>query len=327
MRLFVYSLREFDEKYYFDKLAGEMQVTLASTVEKPTPENAKLAEGFDAVSIITTPVDEKILSVWKTCGVKCVSTRTVGYDHIDLPAARKLGITVCNATYPPNGVANYTIMLMLMCCRKIKPILMRADVQDYTLKGKIGVEISNATVGIIGTGKIGRTVLAHLKGFGCRLLAYDLYPSKEVTEYAEYVDLDTLYRESDIISLHMPSTAENYHMINAEAIAKMKDQVILVNTARGSLIDSAALIKGLENGKIGAAGLDVIENEANLYYYDLVGKPMHNEELAVLRSFPNVIVTPHTAFYTEEAVENMVKNSILGCRAVLEGGENPFEVS
>ena len=214
-----------------------MQVEYASVGDKPTPENAGLAEGYDAVSIITTPVDEEILTIWKECGVKCVSTRTVGFDHVDRRAAGKLGITVCNATYPPNGVANYTIMLMLMCCRKMKPIMMRADVQDYTLPGKIGVEISNSTVGVIGTGKIGRTVLEHLKGFGCRLLAFDLYPSKEVAEYAEYVDLDTLYKESDIISLHMPSTAENFHMINTDTIAKMKDGVIIINTARGNLID------------------------------------------------------------------------------------------
>lgn len=327
MKLFVYSLREFDEKRFFEKWSREMQVEYASVGDKPTPENARLAEGYDAVSIITTPVDEEILTIWKECGVKCVSTRTVGFDHVDRRAAGKLGITVCNATYPPNGVANYTIMLMLMCCRKMKPIMMRADVQDYTLPGKIGVEISNSTVGVIGTGKIGRTVLEHLKGFGCRLLAFDLYPSKEVAEYAEYVDLDTLYKESDIISLHMPSTAENFHMINADTIAKMKDGVIIINTARGNLIDSEALIKGLESEKIGAAGLDVIENESNLYYYDLVGKPMHNEELAMLRSFPNVIVTPHTAFYTEEAIDYMVKNSILGCRYALEGKENPFDVS
>jgi D-lactate dehydrogenase len=140
------------------------------------------------------------------------------------------------------------------------------------------------------------------------------------------VDLDTLYKECDVISLHMPSTEENYHMINKNALQKMKDGVVIINTARGSLIDSNALIEALEQVKVGAAGLDVIEKETALYYRNLCGEPMNNHELALLRAFPNVIVTPHTAFYTEEAVENMVKNSILGCIHTWKGEENPFRV-
>lgn len=326
MKLFVYSLREFDERQYFDIWCEKYGVTYGYTAEGPRPDNLKLASGYDAVSIITTPLDAPMLAALKEGGVQCISTRTVGYDHIDRKAADKLGLTICNAPYPPNSVANYTIMLMLMCCRKVTHILQRAVLQDYSLQGKIGMELSNCTVGIIGTGKIGRTVISHLKGFGCRILAHDLYRSPEVEELAEYTDLDTLYRESDIISLHMPSTEENFHMINDRAIAKMKAGVILINTARGSLIDSASLIKGLESGKIGAAGLDVIENETNLYYYNLAGQPMDNHELALLKAFPNVIVTPHTAFYTVEAVEHMVKNSIAGCLHALQGEENPFQV-
>ncbi|MGN1148505.1 MAG: D-isomer specific 2-hydroxyacid dehydrogenase family protein [Lachnospiraceae bacterium] len=326
MKLFVYSLREFDEKQYFDAWCEKYGVTYRATAEGPHPDNLSLAKGYDAVSIITTPLDREMLAVLKEGGVKCISTRTVGYDHIDMEAARELGLTICNAPYPPNSVANYTIMLMLMCCRKVTHILQRSALQDYSLKGKIGMELSNCTVGIVGTGKIGRTVLAHLKGFGCRLLAHDLYPSKEVEGIAEYTDLDTLYRESDIISLHMPSTADNFHMIDEAALSKMKDGVILINTARGSLIDSQAMIRGLESGKIGAAGLDVIENETELYYFNLCGKPMDNHELALLKAFPNVVVTPHTAFYTMEAVEHMVKNSIAGCLHALSGEENPFQV-
>lgn len=326
MKLFVYSLREFDEKQYFDDWCKKCGVTYSSTTEAPKSHNLHLAEGYDAISIITTPLDAEMLKTLKQGGVKCISTRTVGYDHVDVKAAKELGITVCNAPYPPNSVANYAIMLMLMCCRKVTHILKRSELQDYTLNGKIGKEISNCTVGIIGTGKIGRTVIAHLKGFGCRILAHDLYRQPEVEEMAEYTDLQTIYRECDIISLHMPSTEENFHMINEKALAEMKDGVILINTARGSLIDSEALIKGLEGGKVGAAGLDVIEDELSLYYYDFCGKPMNNHELALLRSYPNVVVTPHTAFYTVEAVEHMVKNSIAGCLHDLNGEENPFKV-
>lgn len=326
MKLFVYSLREFDERQYFDIWCEKNGVTYEATTEAPKMENLHLAQGCDAISIITTPMDGEMLKVLHEGGVKCVSTRTVGYDHVDLKTAKELGMTVCNAPYPSNSVANYTIMLMLMCCRKVTHILQRAALQDYSLNGKIGMELSNCTVGIIGTGKIGRTVAARLKGFGCRILAHDLYRSKEVEKVVEYVDLDTLYRESDIISLHMPSTDENFHMIDENALKKMKHGVILINTARGSLIDSTAMIAGLESGKIGAAGLDVIENETALYYYNKMGQPMDNKELALFRAFPNVIVTPHTAFYTEEAVEHMVKNSIAGCLHALQGEENPFEV-
>ncbi len=327
MKLFVYSLREFDERAYFDTWCERYGVTYEATTQAPTMDNLHLAKGADALSIITTPVDGEMLKILHEYGVKCVSTRTVGYDHVDLAVAKELGMTVCNAPYPPNSVANYTIMLMLMCCRKVVPIMERAALQDYSLNGKIGVELSNCTVGVIGTGKIGKTVIERLKGFGCRILAHDIYRSEEVEKYAEYVDLNTLYRECDIISLHMPSTAENFHMIDEAALGKMKDGVILINTARGSLIDSDAMIAGLEKGKIGAAGLDVIENETALYYYNRMGQPMDNRELALLRAFPNVIVTPHTAFYTQEAVEHMVKNSIAGCLHAISGEDNPYQVS
>ena len=326
MKLFVYSLREFDERQYFESWCPKLGVFYAATTQAPTMENVHLAAGYDAVDVITTPVDAQMLAAWKDMGIKCITTRTVGYDHIDIQAAKALGLTVCNAPYPPNSVANYTIMLMLMCCRRVTHILKRSELQDYSLMGKMGMELSNCTVGIVGTGKIGRTVIAHLKGFGCRILAHDLYQSEELKGLAEYTDLPTIYAECDIISLHMPSTAENFHMIDEAALAKMKDGVILINTARGSLIDSQAMIAALESGKIGAAGLDVIENETSLYYYNFCGKPMDNKELALLRSFPNVIVTPHTAFYTDEAVEHMVKNSLAGCLHALHGEENPFQV-
>ncbi len=325
MKLFVYSLREYDERQYFDTWCERYKITYQAVKEGPGSHNLHLAEGYDAVSIITTPMDKDILAALRAGGVKCISTRTVGYDHVDLKAAKEEGLVICNAPYPPNSVANYTIMLMLMCCRRVTHILDRSALQDYSLMGKIGIDISGCTVGIIGTGKIGRTVIEHLKGFGCRILAYDLLEQEGMVE-ATYTDLDTIYRECDIISLHMPSTESNFHMIDEKAIAKMKDGVIIINTARGSLIDSKAMIRGLESGKIGAAGLDVIEDETELYYFNLCGQPMTNHELAILESFPNVVVTPHTAFYTAEAVEHMVKNSIAGCMYALNGDKNPFEI-
>jgi D-lactate dehydrogenase len=187
----------------------------------------------------------------------------------------------------------------------------RASVQDFTLKGKIGIELHNATVGVIGTGRIGKTVINELYGFGCNIIAYDIYRSEEVKAKAEYVSLEELYKKSDIITLHTPATEDNYHMIDKSAIEQMKTGVMIINCARGSLIDTQALIDGIESGKIGFAGLDVIEQESGLYYFNRMGEPLGNPQLAILKSYSNVIVTPHTAFYTDEAVANMVENSIL----------------
>ncbi len=312
MKIFVFSMREFDELAFFKKFAQKYNIEFDYTTDYPTLENADMVKGYDGVSIITTKTDKEIISVWKERGVKAISTRTIGIDHIDVKYAKSVGMKIANVEYSPNSVANYTIMLMLMACRNIEHILKRGDVQDFSLKGKMGKEISNCTVGIIGAGKIGRTVAKRLAAFDCKVLAYDIFENDEVKEYATYSDLETIYKECDIISLHAPATEDNYHMINDETIAKMKDGVIIVNCARGSLIDSNALMRGLDNKKVGFAALDVFENEMGLYYHNKEGEDLVNDELSRLKTYSNIIVSPHTAFYTDEAVSNMVENSIRG---------------
>ena len=197
----------------------------------------------------------------KKLGVKCVSTRTIGSDHIDLEAARELGILVCNANYAPDSVADFTIMMMLMCLRQYKQAFWRGYVNDFSLAGLEGRNLSAMTVGVMGTGRIGHRVIQDLQGFGCRILAYDVYQNAEVAKLAEYTDLDTLYKESDIITLHMPLLPSTHHIINQESIAKMKKGVILVNCARGGLTDTEALIEGIESMQIGALGMDTAEGE------------------------------------------------------------------
>lgn len=193
--------------------------------------------------------------------------------------------------------------------------------------GNQGGELHNFTVGVIGTGKIGQAVIRDLSGFGCKIYAYDVYRSESVKEYADYVEnVQEIYQKCDLITLHMPLFESNFHMIDEKAMAQMKDGVVLINTARGGLIDTKALIKGLETGKVGAAGLDVIEDEFGLYYKDLKSKCLSKHDLCILRSFPNVVVTPHMAFYTDQAVSDMVKNSILSCCLNERGEENPWEV-
>ena len=289
-------------------------------------DTAELSRGIDYISIITTPVNEELLKKFKDCGVKFISTRTIGYDHIDLDSAEKLGIHVGNATYSPNSVADYAIMMMLMAVRKMKLIMDRSSSQDFSLGMVQGRELPNLTVGVIGTGRIGETVIKHLSGFGCRIIAHDIYEKESVKKYAEYRDLDYVLQNSHIITLHMPATEDNYHLINKKTISEMKDNVFIINTGRGSLINTDDFIEGIESGKIAGAALDVIENETGLYYNDLKGQVLNNRQLAVLKSFPNVIVTPHTAFYTDQAVSDMVENSIKSIILFDEKKENPWQV-
>ena len=328
MKVTVYNCREFDEKELFLRYEKELGIELVLCLDAPDKENAVLAKGSQCIDIITSKMPEELLSVFADYGVKYVTTRTIGYDHIDVVAAKKLGMTVANAPYGPCGVADYAVMLILMTIRKMKRIMERTNIQDYTLAGIQGRELKDLTVGIIGTGRIGRTVLKNLSGFGCKLIAYDLYENEEVkASGVPYVSLEEMWQQADVISLHAPLTEENFHMIDERAISKMKDGVMIINTARGGLIDSQALIAGIESGKIGGAGLDVVENEFGLYYYDHKSDILNNRELAILRGFPNVTVSHHMAFYTDDCVETVVRDSLLGCKCFMEGKENPWEVA
>lgn len=326
MRMFVFSMRTFDELPCFEKYCLKYGIEYDYTTETPCMDNLELAKGYDVVNVITTVFDQPMLKKLHDMGVKCIATRTIGYDHIDVDYAKSLGMGVIHISYSPNSVADYAIMMMLMGLRRMPHIMERANIQDYTLKGKIGRELPDCTVGIIGTGRIGRTVIRHLSGFGCKMLAYDLYENEEVKQYAEYTDLNTLLKNSDVITLHAPATDDNYHMIDASAIEKMKQDVVIINCARGALIDTDALIDGIESGKVGFAGLDVVEHESGLYYFNRMGEPLHNPKLAILRSYSNVLVSPHTAFYTEEAVANMAENSIIGAMKYMNGEDTPYLV-
>ncbi len=326
MKIMVYSFRAFDEKAYFDELCAKEGFTYATCEDYPSVENAHLAKGCGAISIIVTDMNDALLTALAAQGVRYILTRSIGTEHIDMNAARRLGLRVASAVYSPDSVANYAIMLMLMACRKFPYVLERAKLQDYSLPGKRGRELSSMTVGVIGTGRIGRTVLEHLSGFGCRLLGYDKSPSAQAASLCEMVDLQTIYRECDVISLHCPATKDNVHMINAQTLAAMKPGVILVNTARGALVDTMALVGALESGHVGAAALDVIENEYGLYYINHTGEAMNNRELSLLGAFPNVIVAPHTAFYTDVSVRDMVRCTVEACACFERGEAYAYEV-
>ena len=308
----VYNLREFDERPYFDQYAEKYGIRIVSTAESPTLENADLAKGCRFVNVITTPIQRPLLERFHALGVRYLVTRTIGYDHIDTKAAQELGIQIANTPYGPDGVAEYTILLMLMCIRKMRSIQHRFEGQDYTLKGLLGRELSDMTVGVIGTGRIGTRLIQMLTGFGCKVLAYSPHPNETAARHATYCSLETLLRDSDLITLHAPATDATWHMLDASAFSSMKDGVVLINTARGALMDTDALLANLQTGKIGALGLDVLENESALFYYDRREELLPNQDLYLLKSYPNFVITHHMAFYTQQCVETMVRDSLRG---------------
>lgn len=302
-----------DEEGYLKALAGESGVEIVSSPDVLRLEDmGRLAEG-SAVSVLGMgSYGEAEMRALADRGVRFLSTRTIGYDHIDLEAARRAGVHVCNARYAPNGVAEYTVMMILLCLRHYKQALWRMQVNDFSLSGLLGRELKDMTVGIVGTGQIGTQVMRDLSGFGCRLLCYGRHPNQEAAALGEYVSLEELYRQSDVISLHLALTPDTYHMINRESLSRMRDGVVLVNCARGGLMDVQALIEGIEQEKIGALGLDTVEDEENIVHRDLKTDIFSDRDIAYLRQFKNVVYTYHMAFYTDAAVQSMVRCGIEG---------------
>lgn len=326
LKIAIYNYRDFDEAQYFTKHAEKYGVDLVICHDAPTLDNARLAEGCVGVSVITTAITADLIKIWHDIGVKHISTRTIGYDHIDLAAVKKYGMTASNVTYSTGSVADYTVMLMLMALRKMKMIMHRADALDYSLKDNIGRQLGNQTVGVIGTGRIGEHVIRNLSGFGCRILASDPYEKDSVKQYATYVSREDLLKQADVVTFHVPATAGTHHIINADTLATMKDGVVIVNTSRGSVIDTDALIDALESGKVGAAALDVIENELGIFYGDYKYKVIGHRQMSILRDMPNVLMLPHMAFYTENAVSDMVEHSIKSIIMEARGQKSPMRI-
>ncbi|MFI3313125.1 MAG: NAD(P)-dependent oxidoreductase [Eubacteriales bacterium] len=316
MKIAIYSARD-DEQEFFSHFGPAYGVELVMLPVDPVPETVQLAAGCDAVSIITsTHITSPMLDGYKALGIQYISTRTIGCEHIDVAYATSIGIGVGNVGYTPYSVAEYTIMMMLMALRHVKTLLNRSVGQDYSLhlcvRGRL---IHEATVGIIGTGKIGGTVAKLLSGFGCKVLAYDLWENPDLADLVEYVPLDALLKRSDIVTLHAPSTAENFHLLNAKNLATMQTGAVLVNTARGNLVDTEALIEALERGHLGGAALDLVEGDRSIYYRDKKGVQLQHRSMAILNAMPNVVMMPHMAFYTDQSVSDMVENSIKSCIA------------
>ena len=309
-KIIAFEVRE-DEIETFRRMEQEYSVKIECYREILDKKNVELVNGTTMVSTLgMSRFDKEMLcAVWER-GVKYISTRTVGYNHIDLEEAKRLKMTVSNVSYAPNGVADYAVMLILMSLRHYKQALFRGNVNDYSLEGLQGKEMRNLTIGVVGTGKIGAQVITNLQGFGSRILAYDVYENPGLKGMAEYVSLERLYRESDVITLHTPLLDSTWHMINKDSIDRMKRGVMLVNCARGPLIDLPDLIEAVEKKKVGAVALDVVEHEEGIYHRDRRSDIIQNRDMAYLRQFPNVVMTQHMAFYTREAVDSMVSGSV-----------------
>lgn len=245
-------------------------------------------------------------------GVEYISSRSIGVDHIDLRAAERVGITVENVVYAPDGVADHTVMLILMAIRNAAQVADAAARRDFRLPCARGKDLRDLTVGVLGVGNIGEAVIRRLRGFGCRVLACTNGRPAPVAP-ADLVTFDDLLRTSDIVTLHLPLDANTHHVIGHEQIATMKRGAVLVNTGRGALVDTGALVAALERGSLGGAALDVLEGEEELFYHDCTERLLGDHPLLSLQRMPNVIVTPHTAYYTERALRETVENTLINC--------------
>ncbi|GAB3431028.1 D-isomer specific 2-hydroxyacid dehydrogenase family protein [Flindersiella endophytica] len=299
-----------DEAVLFRELAARFGVVLILTEAAVSEGNVDLAAGNRCISVgHKTQVTNPTLVALSRAGVRYVSTRSIGYNHIDVGFASSAGITVENVAYSPDSVADYTLMLMLMAVRHAKAMIRRADVHDYRLNDVRGKELRDLTVGVVGTGRIGIAVIERLRAFGSRILAYDSRPRAAV----DYVPLDQLLQQSDIVTLHAPLTADTHHLLNRRRIEQVKPGAVIVNTGRGALLDTAALVPALESGRLGGAALDVLEGEEGIFYADCRSKPIESKLWLRLQELPNVIISPHTAYYTDHALSDTVENSLINC--------------
>jgi D-specific alpha-keto acid dehydrogenase len=303
---------ETDESDLFNALSPRFgiiptttSVAVSETNVIPLPKNRCISVGHKS------EISEPVLRALSDAGVEYVSTRSIGFDHIDVDAATALGITIENVAYGPDGVADYTLMLILMAIRNAKEVVNAAERHDFRLRSVRCRDLRDMTVGVVGVGPIGEAVVRRLHGFGCRVLAYS--NGRKSAAAADLVSLDQLLHESDVVTLHLPLNGDTRHLIGRDQIKTLKEGAFLVNTGRGPLVDTDALLAALESGKLGGAALDVLEGEEGIFYFDCTTRAVDNQFLLRLQQLPNAIVTPHTAYYTRRALHDIVENTLTNC--------------
>ena len=304
MQALLFSSQHYDQDS-FSSAPGATQLALHFQGARLTEDTAALAEGYEVVcAFINDDLSAPVLSRLKAGGTRLIALRSAGYNHVDLAAAKRLGLTVVRVpAYSPHAVAEHAVALILALNRRLHRAYNRTREGDFSLHGLTGFDLHGKTVGVVGTGQIGLAFARIMAGFGCQLLAYDPYPNPEVEALgARYLDLPELLRESRIISLHCPLTPQTRHLINPQSLASLQPGAMLINTGRGALVDTPALIDALKSGQLGYLGLDVYEEEAQIFFEDRSDLPLQDDVLARLLTFPNVIVTAHPAFLTREAL-------------------------
>ena len=322
MKVAFFSTKTYD-RTFFDAANRHHDHVLVYFESRLNTQTARLARDFDAVcAFVNDRVDQEVISILAEGGVKLIALRSAGFNHVDLDAAREHKITVARVpAYSPNAVAEHTLALILSLNRKIHRAYNRVREGNFALDGLLGFDLHRRTIGIIGTGKIGQVFAQLMTGFGCTLLGYDPYPNQECEQIGlRYVELDELFAQSDVISLHCPLTPETHHIIDAQALSTMRDGSMLINTSRGGLVDTRAVIDALKSEKLGALGLDVYEEESELFFEDLSSQVLHDDVFARLLTFPNVIITGHQGFFTAEALSNIADTTIENLTAFA-GGE------
>jgi len=328
MRIAVFSAKPYDRIFLTEAAEGSGHeiVFFDARLDRST---ATLADGYGVVcAFVNDDLGAATLLRLAKPEPKLIALRSAGFNNVDLEAAKSLGLTVVRVpAYSPRSVAEHTVALMLALDRKIHRAHARVREGNFALDGLLGFDLGSRTIGLLGTGKIGVAVAGLLKGFGCNLIGHDVYQNPEAIELGlEYVELRQLWERSDVISLHAPLTPETHHIVDSYAIANMKPGVMLINTSRGALIDTAAAIDGLKTGKIGYLGLDVYEEEGDLFFEDLSDKVIQDDVFSRLLTFPNVLITGHQAFFTTEALEAIARITIANITAFAEGHESGNEL-
>ena len=307
MKLAFFDAKEYDKNSFDNINNGKYDITYFNVLL--TKDTVVLAKGYDAVcAFVNDKIDEYVLNMLNEYNIHILVLRCAGYNNVDTKAAYKKVHILTVPGYSPEAIAEHAFALINSLSRHIHKAYNRVRDYNFSLTGLTGFNLSGKTIGIIGTGKIGKVMINIARGYGMNVIAYDLYPNPSLN--CKYVSLDELYKSSDIISLHSPLTNDNYHLINKEAINKMKDGVILINTSRGGLIDASSLLEGLRNKKIGAAGLDVYEEESDVFFVDKSLEGINDDILSLLISSPNVIVTSHQAYLTKEALDEIARITI-----------------
>ena len=329
MRVAVFSTKTYDQDALRESNKHHGH-DLAFFEAKLTDETVPLADGYEAVcAFVNDDLSARVLLNLARGGTRLVALRSAGFNHVDLATAEQVGLTVARVpAYSPNAVAEHTVGLMLSLNRKIHRAYTRTRESNFSIEGLIGFDLAGKTVGVVGTGQIGQTVLRIMNGFGCELVAHDPYPNPAVEALgAQYVDVDTLVARSDIVSLHCPLTPQTFHLMNHRRLALIRPGAMLINTSRGALVDASAAIEALKDGRLGYLGLDVYEEESDLFFEDLSDRVVTDDTLMRLLTFPNVLVTSHQAFFTREAVANIAATTLDNITAFETGEGQPHLVS